>query len=362
MNTTKLITAGGTIAASMATVALMVWQEAQASRYDTLADPETQEAAAPVNGASILSFPTEAASAPEAPEASIELASLGSDFEIDTAPSAPKAEMVVETPALAAPEAPEPKIVMLEEPALPETDAPAEMPALAEAPDTTCAPILTAIAKPGARAMLTLSAPCHTAATLDVSHAGLTFSDRTSDMGTYTAEIPVLESPARMTVTLDDGTETDVSVEVPDLEAYERVALQWTGETGLSLHAFELGASWGEKGHVHTANSRDSDFAVGGRGGFMTVLGDGKGLTPKMAEIYTWPRDIAEAEGVVRLSIEAEVNTKNCGRDIAGQSFQEDDRGEIRPVSITLSMPSCDAQGEYLVLKNLLRDLKVASN
>jgi hypothetical protein len=31
-------------------------------------------------------------------------------------------------------------------------------------------------------------------------------------------------------------------------------------------------------------------------------------------------------------------------------------------VSLTLAIPDCDAIGEYLVLKNLLRDLKVASN
>jgi hypothetical protein len=64
----------------------------------------------------------------------------------------------------------------------------------------------------------------------------------------------------------------------------------------------------------------------------------------------------------VRVSIEAEVTAENCASDVTGQIMQKPQSGEASIVSLSLAIPDCDAVGEYLVLKNLLRDLKVVSN
>ncbi|NHX28285.1 hypothetical protein HA397_30580, partial [Escherichia coli] len=65
---------------------------------------------------------------------------------------------------------------------------------------------------------------------------------------------------------------------------------------------------------------------------------------------------------VVRLNIEAEVTAANCGRELIGETLQPAADGTLTASEINLSVPGCDAAGEFLVLKNLLRDLKIASN
>jgi hypothetical protein len=67
-------------------------------------------------------------------------------------------------------------------------------------------------------------------------------------------------------------------------------------------------------------------------------------------------------DGTVHVSVEAEVTAFNCATDVSGQTIQRQGDGSMRPVSVTVAMPDCDAIGEFLVLKNLLRDLKIASN
>ncbi|MBV0913565.1 hypothetical protein [Anianabacter salinae] len=358
MDTTKMITAGGTILASVATVGLMVWQEAQASRYDAIGEASETAAPPPAQATllpSVSSILVQEAPAPE-PAPTVTLASLEPASVVPQRPETALAPVLDPAPedmatldtSIAAPDAP--PVVTTETPAPNMTEA--EM----------CAPVLTADARPAGIAALTLSAPCHESQPITVEHAGLTYSDRTSDLGTYSVRLPVLSSPAEIRITFPDGEQTDVTLDVPDLGSIDRVALQWSGETGLSLHAFELGAGYDDAGHVWIENARDADHAVGGRGGFFTALGDGTGLTPKTVNIYTYPADMAVQDGVIRLSVEAEVTLQSCGRDVSGESFQRDENGVFQPMTITLSMPGCDAVGEYLVLKNLLRDMKVASN
>lgn len=359
MDTTKMITAGGTIIASVATVALIVWQEAQASRYDEIAGadgstpahvtsasllpvslpeprPEpvvtvedVQPAQAPVTQPMAAETAPKLAKPAPQPEPALELASLTTDFAVPEVP---------DTPTVVQPAAP------------------------VEDDETVCAPVLTGAAEPGAIAALTLSAPCHADGEITVSHGEISFTDSISALGTYSVRLPVLADPADVTVELPDGTETKVTVDVDGLDSVERVALQSSAESGLWLHAFELGAEFGGDGHVWRDLPRDADYAVGGRGGFYTVLGDTTGIAPRTVQIYTYPADMAPRDGVVRLSVEAEVTRANCGRDIAGRSFQRDATGRFAPIEVTLSMPGCDAVGEYLVLKNLLRDLKLAAN
>ena len=83
---------------------------------------------------------------------------------------------------------------------------------------------------------------------------------------------------------------------------------------------------------------------------------------PLMAEVYTFPKTAKTRDGVVRLSVEAEVTAYNCETEVTGTTIQRNGIGDVRPVELTLAMPGCEAIGEFLVLKNLLQDLKIASN
>jgi hypothetical protein len=65
--------------------------------------------------------------------------------------------------------------------------------------------------------------------------------------------------------------------------------------------------------------------------------------------------------GDIQLEIEAEVTDATCGREISAQSLQVTEAGAPRVQELQLTMPDCDAIGDFLVLKNVLEDLKVAA-
>jgi hypothetical protein len=64
----------------------------------------------------------------------------------------------------------------------------------------------------------------------------------------------------------------------------------------------------------------------------------------------------------VFLSVEAEVAKNNCGLEIEAQTLQTKSGNDITSRSLTVSVPDCDAAGNFLVLNNLFENLKVASN
>ena len=74
------------------------------------------------------------------------------------------------------------------------------------------------------------------------------------------------------------------------------------------------------------------------------------------------PREaIGGRDGAIRISIETEITTANCGREMRAESLQPGSDG-YEPVELTLFVPGCEALGDILVLKNVLRDMKIASN
>ena len=82
-----------------------------------------------------------------------------------------------------------------------------------------------------------------------------------------------------------------------------------------------------------------------------------------MAEVYTFPTSRASDAGTVALTVESEVTDANCGRDIAAQSIAPRGAGKPpRTRDLVLSVPDCGAKGDFLVLNNLLDDLKIAAN
>ena len=67
-----------------------------------------------------------------------------------------------------------------------------------------------------------------------------------------------------------------------------------------------------------------------------------------------------DREGDVELSVEAEVTQNNCDRDVEAQTIQISAGGKPLVQDLVLAMPGCDATGDFLVLKNLVNDLKIA--
>lgn len=225
-----------------------------------------------------------------------------------------------------------------------------------------CGPILSASAKDMAMVALTLTAPCRGEQVISVSHADLVFSTRLDPLGNASIMVPALQSDAEFAIEFEDEEVVTTFADVPDAENLERVALMFDDAAGLQIHALEFGADYGEEGHVWAEAPRDPASANVLRGGFVTLLGDKTLENPLVAEVYTFPANAANRDGVVRLSVEAEVSALNCAKEVYGQTIERGPDGQPITTALAVSMPECAAIGEFLVLKNLLRDLRIASN
>ncbi len=223
---------------------------------------------------------------------------------------------------------------------------------------------MKAEARPIAAAMvnLTLSAPCLPNARVTVHHNGMIFTQTTSSSGALDINVPALSETAVFVFAFGNGDGTVAQAKVEDLNDFDRVVLQWKGTTGFQLHALEFGATYGSDGHIWSGKPRDIAAAVTGEGGFMTVNGDLSASEPLVAEVYTFPTELENTKGGVILSVEAEVIKANCGQEIEAQSLERQANSKVKTQDLSLSVPDCDAVGTFLVLNNLLQDLKVASN
>ena len=236
------------------------------------------------------------------------------------------------------------------------------MPQEESTPLLNCKPSLTA--EPGAAAMvnLTLSAPCLSGDRVTIHHSGLKFTEIVGDEGNLDVTVPAMSEKAVFVVAFTNGDGAVAQTNVDSLTFYDRVAVQWKGQSGIELHAREFGADYGSDGHVWRGGPRDVSAVAGGAGGFLTQLGNSDASEPLMAEVYTFPSGTAQTEGQVLLSLEAEVTEANCNTAVSAQTMEVRADGELRVHDMEMNIPDCDATGEFLVLKNLLEDLTVASN
>lgn len=225
-----------------------------------------------------------------------------------------------------------------------------------------CAVTANAAVEAGAMVRFSVSAPCFPNERAVIHHNGMMFTDVTNDAGEIETMVPALSEQAFMMVEFASGDGAVASVTVSSLMFYDRVVLQWSGSTGLQLHAREYGAEYGADGHVWSGATRDVSAAALGEGGFITLLGDADTLAPRMAEVYTFPTGTASRAGDIDLSVEAEVTAQNCGQDIEGQAIEVNAAERVRTQYLTLAVPDCTTIGDFLVLNNLVDDLKIALN
>jgi hypothetical protein len=61
------------------------------------------------------------------------------------------------------------------------------------------------------------------------------------------------------------------------------------------------------------------------------------------------------------MTVEAEVTASNCGRELSARTMGVMDGTPAERHELTFFMPDCAAVGDFLVLKNLYEDLKIAS-
>lgn len=236
----------------------------------------------------------------------------------------------------------------------------AQMPKEESVPLLGCAIDVSATPAVAAMINLSVSASCLPGDRVTVTHAGLTFTEVLDADGVLEISVPAMAVDAQFDVNFPNGYVATATADVASLQFYDRVAVQWTGETGLQIHALEFGATYGDDGHVWFGNERDLTAVIGGRGGFLMRLGDGFSELSRMADVYTFPTVNAAEAGDVQLTVEAEVNGANCGRAISATTLQVMPGSAPIKKTLNVEIPSCNATGDFLVLQNLLQDLTFA--
>ncbi|MCR8828181.1 hypothetical protein [Pseudosulfitobacter koreensis] len=206
---------------------------------------------------------------------------------------------------------------------------------------------------------LVVAAPCFPNERLTVHHSGLKVTETTDAEGNLDLAMPALVDPAVIVVAFANGDGAVAQTDVPGLDGFDRVGLQWSGAAGFEVHAREFGALYGSQRDIWAGAPGDPVQAISGEGGFLIRLGDETAPDAMMADIYTYPSGASRHQGVVDLSVEAEVSLFNCGLDIEAQSLEVRD-GSVVSRDLTLAVPGCDTIGSFLVLNNLIEDLKVA--
>ena len=221
---------------------------------------------------------------------------------------------------------------------------------------------ILATARPVAAAMvdLTMNAPCMPNERVTVHHNGMLFTETTASDGSLSLRVPALARDAVFIVAFANGDGAVAQTTVEELADYDRAAIQWKGNGGFQIHAREFGADYGSAGHIWDGAPGDLPAAVAGESGVLTRLGDPEAADPLLAEVYSFPKLSSTRSGTIALSVEAEVTTANCGLEVEAQALELQADGKIKTQNLTLAVPDCDSTGSFLVLNNLLQDLKVA--
>lgn len=226
----------------------------------------------------------------------------------------------------------------------------------------TCEVRMSLTPEAAAMVRVAIDAPCQSDDHFTLRHENLMVADTTDAYGFAEMLMPALSENAVYTVSFEGGDGTVASTVVDTVDLYDRYVVQWTGESGLQLHAMEHGAGYGDEGHVWAGSTRDMSAAAKGEGGFMTRLGNADVANALVAEVYTFPAMTALRGDDVSVSLEAEIDELNCGKDITAQVLVKSGASDLDLQQIVLSVPGCEAVGDFLVLKNLSEDLKLASN
>lgn len=238
-------------------------------------------------------------------------------------------------------------------------------------PVAVCGMAAQAVPGPGAMVALQISAPCRGDERVTVHHQGMMFTATLDSHGNRDLTVPALAStavfiiePSSVATAVDDAAGmTPVAVsdggavaiaQVSDMVEVDRIVLQWSGNSGFEVHAREFGAQYGDVGHIwHGAQA-------GFGAGEIIQLGDRSQLAPRLAEVYSFPHGLAAQSGSIAISVEAEITEINCGREISAQSLRLAG-GRMQTRDLVLAMPDCGTVGDFLVLNNLVENLKIAA-
>ncbi len=212
----------------------------------------------------------------------------------------------------------------------------------------------------GARVTLRLNAPCHPNVSVTIKHGGLQFKERLDKQGTLELKVPAFAEYSRFDIELADGLTSTVGAYISGLSSLERVGIAWSGADDTFLHALENGAKAGDTGHIWRVKPNSFAKARMSGGGYMMVLGDPTLENAKLAQVYTLPQRPRKRAQIVELQIETLRGEYACGTDIDLKVAHHRVNSGAAQSELSLTLPACGSEDTSLVLKNAIKDMKVA--
>ena len=177
---------------------------------------------------------------------------------------------------------------------------------------------------------ITVSAPCRPHEMVAFAVNGLRFDQSLSLTGEARFAIPVVASSAMLETVFSDQSYHKTQLPAANTDTSLRVALAWKENSDARLTA---------KDH--------------------TVITVGNG--PHQLQILTVDQ-VENASHVVRLAIRRDVTEGTCNTPASAQFFRQDGTGHPTRYDLSFAPISCENVGTTLELKNVLEDLKIASN
>lgn len=226
-------------------------------------------------------------------------------------------------------------------------------------PEAPCVIRTRATPEPAAFVRLHVSAVCLPESRVTVHHNGMLFTARMDGTGNLDILVPALAERAVFTFTFDGDQMAMAMTRVPDIAGYNRVVLLWRGDAGFELHARESGATYGTVGRIRQGVLDDTPGS--GSGGYLLRLGGGSTALPMMADVYSYPTSMSGDDRQVDMAVAVQVTARNCGREVAARVLEFRDPGPLHTRDLLLPVPPCDAGDEYLVLNEVLEDLRIAA-
>jgi hypothetical protein len=315
------------VAISIAAIAASVFLASEfLGDNDTLASGAISDAPVEVRGASVIS-PYGRTTLPEAAEPSVEVSALDSSSKQAAAP-------IVQDSF-------QPELTFAEQAAPVEPILALDQAQTVER--SLCDASLSVTPAIDGLLELRVAAPCNTNERVVISHGDLAFSAMLDAAGDLSVYIPALAADARVDAFLSDDTFLQGQTTVPDYADHARMIVQWSGAAKLDLHAYHRGAAYGDEGHIHAMNPFDPALEEA----FLVALGDGQGLEPMLAQVYSVP--MAQA-GTARVELEATVNADTCGTDLVAFVMPTHGAGAGAVEELRVAMPDCGSGEGFVIL------------
>ncbi|OCX59833.1 hypothetical protein BFP70_18090 [Thioclava sp. SK-1] len=200
------------------------------------------------------------------------------------------------------------------------------------------APLFTLTADAQAMVSIGVIAPCYADQSAQVDVAGLRLDVALDSSGLWIGQVPAMAREIDASLILADATYLG-TIQVPQLQNWNRLGVISQGRDGLRLNAFEHGAAWGAAGHLSAASMQEAQAQSGG---FMTILQTADGH----AQIYSAPVELTD----VRLELDADVTAQTCDQRLTADVIRANSAVQGPPLQLRLEMPDCDEVGGSVVL------------